>query len=171
MENGIFQQTFNCGSSGTACPALAFPNVLFTASGTRALGAAFPGALTPVRDYTGISLPLTTQLVRGMIQDFVNPLVLRRRLLTIEHQLPGGNMSLSPLRGLYLFSRGQHLPVFVDTNLGPTTGTQSYAVLNAPPVTRWQAPSTTVPWYPGGAVALTASSPHQRAISSPAIAS
>ncbi|MGD1098320.1 MAG: hypothetical protein ABSB35_40850 [Bryobacteraceae bacterium] len=67
-----------------------------------------------------------TQLAHGATQDFVNPLV-REGELTIEQQLPG-NMSVSVG---YLMSRGLHLPVFVDGNLGPTTTTHTYKVLNA----------------------------------------
>jgi Carboxypeptidase regulatory-like domain/TonB dependent receptor len=138
VENGIYQQTFNCGSPA-ACPGLAFPNILFTPPGPTP-AAPFPGALTPV--VTPISLPLSTQLVRGMTRDFVNPLV-HEGDLTLERQLPG-NMSLS---AGWLFSRGLHLPVFVDTNLGPAVGTKSYAVLNS---SGGLANTVTVPWYPAG---------------------
>ena len=139
VENGIFQQTFNC--SPTSCPGLAFPNVLFTPPGP-APTAPFPGALTPT--VTSFSLPLTTQLVRGMTRDFVNPLV-HEGDVTIERQLPG-NMSVS---AGWLFSRGLHLPVFIDTNLGPAVGTHTYAVMSAPS-NGTVANTVTVPWYPAG---------------------
>jgi hypothetical protein len=138
VENGIYQQTFSC-SSGTACPALTFPNVLFTPPGP-APAAPFAGALTPLT--TPISLPLTTQLVRGLTRDFVNPLV-HEGDVTVERQLPG-NMSLSVG---WLFSRALHLPIFVDTNLGPAIGTHTYGILNA---SNQIVSSTTVPWYPAG---------------------
>ena len=141
VENGIFQQTFSCASpqprpvracrSPTCCSLL--PD--------RALTAPFPGALTPT--VTPISLPLTTQLVRGLTRDFVNPLV-HEGDVTIERQLPG-NMSL--VRRVGCSAAALHLPVFVDGNLGPAIGTKTYAVLhpngtlaNIPPV----------PWYPAG---------------------
>jgi outer membrane receptor protein involved in Fe transport len=137
VENGIYQQTFNC--LPTTCPGLAFPNVLFTPPGP-APAAPFPGALTPT--VTPFSLPLSTQLVRGMTKDFVNPLV-HEGDFTVEHQLPG-NMSIS---AGWLFSRGLRLPVFVDTNLGPPVGTKTYAVLQPNGTLAQIAP---VPWYPAG---------------------
>ena len=60
-----------------------------------------------------------------MTTDFVNPLV-HEGELTIEASLPG-NMSVSVG---YVFSRGLHLPVFVDANLAPATTTHTYAVLH-----------------------------------------
>jgi TonB dependent receptor len=121
VENGVFQQTFNCVPS--TCPALTFPNLIFTPPGG-APTAPFPGALTP--QVTPFTPPAGTQLSHGATQDFVNPLI-HEGELTVERQLPG-NMSIS--LG-YLFSRGLHLPVFVDGNLGPTTGTHTYDILNA----------------------------------------
>ena len=105
------------------CPALTFPNLIFTPPGG-APQAPFPGALTP--QVTPFTPPSATQLAHGVTQDFVNPLV-HEGELTVEKQLPG-NMSLSVG---YLFSRGLHLPVFVDGNLGPTTATHTYQILNA----------------------------------------
>ena len=126
VENGVYQQTFNCSPSPTSasyCPALTFPNVIFTPPGG-APTAPFAGALTP--QVTSFVPPSATQLSHGVTQDFVNPLV-HEGELTAERQLPG-NMSLS--LG-YIFSRGLHLPVFVDGNLGPTTATHTYDILNA----------------------------------------
>ena len=45
----------------------------------------------------------------------------------IEEQLPW-NSSFS---ASYIFSRGLHLPVFVDANLAPPVGTHTYDVLNS----------------------------------------
>ena len=45
VENGVFQQTFNC--TPATCPALTFPNVIFTPPGGAPV-APFAGALTPV---------------------------------------------------------------------------------------------------------------------------
>jgi hypothetical protein len=121
VENGVFQQTFNCAP--TTCPALTFPNLIFTPPGG-APQAPFPGALTP--QVTPFTPPAGTQLAHGVTQDFVNPLV-HEADLTVEQQLPG-KMSLSIG---YLFSRALHLPVFVDGNLGPTTTTHNYQILNS----------------------------------------
>jgi hypothetical protein len=121
VENGVFQQTFNCVPS--TCPALTFPNLIFTPPGG-APTAPFPGALIP--QITPFTPPAGTQLAHGVTQDFVNPLV-HEADLTVEQQLPG-NMSLSIG---YLFSRAQHLPVFVDGNIGPTTATHTYQILNS----------------------------------------
>jgi hypothetical protein len=69
----------------------------------------------------------------------VNPLV-HEGDLTLEHQLPG-NMSVS---AAWLFSRGLHLPAFVDANLAPATTTHTYAVENASGAV---AQTITLPWY------------------------
>jgi hypothetical protein len=144
VENGIYQQTYSCTTPTTAapiatCPGLTFPNVLFTPPGPTPQ-APFSGALTP--QVTPVSLPLLTQLIRGLTSDFVNPLV-HEGDLTIERQLPG-NMSLSVG---WLFSRGLRLPIFVDANLGPAIGTKSYAILNS---SNQLASTVSVPWYPFG---------------------
>ena len=126
VENGVYQQTFNCSPLSTSanyCPNLTFPNVIFTPPGG-APTAPFPGALTP--QVTPFTPPSAAQLSHGVTQDFVNPLI-HEGELTVEKQLPG-NMSVS--LG-YLFSRGLHLPVFVDGNLGPTTSTHTYDILNS----------------------------------------
>jgi len=134
VENGVFQQTFNCVPS--TCPALTFPNVIFTPPGG-APTAPFPGALTP--QITTFSPPAGTQLAHGVTQDFVNPLV-HEGEFAVEKQLPG-NMSIS---ASYIFSRGLHLPVFVDGNLGPTTATHTYQVLNS---TGNVVDTDVEPWY------------------------
>jgi len=99
--------------------------------------APFAGALTP--QVTPFTPPAGTQLAHGLVPDFVNPLV-HEGEFTIEQQLPG-SMSLS--LG-YLFARGLHLPVFVDSNLAPATATHTYDILNA---SNAVAQSITVPWY------------------------
>ncbi|MGD0772678.1 MAG: carboxypeptidase regulatory-like domain-containing protein [Candidatus Solibacter sp.] len=121
VENGVFQQSFNC--TPTTCPTLAFPNIIFAAPGP-ALAAPFPGALTP--QVTTFTPPSATQLARGMSPDFVSPMV-HEGEVTFERQLPG-SLSASVA---YVFSRGMHLPMFVDSNLKPSTGTKSYDVLNS----------------------------------------
>jgi Carboxypeptidase regulatory-like domain/TonB dependent receptor len=121
VENGVFQQSYTCLPS--TCPGLTFPNLLFTPPGPPP-AAPFPGALTP--QVTPFSLPLATQLVHGVQPDFVNPLI-HEGDLTIEKELPG-HMSFS---AGYVFSRGLHLPSFVDANIAPATTTHTYDVLNS----------------------------------------
>ena len=139
VENGIYQQTFTCSPLSTAsnyCPALTFPNVPFLPPGPT-VGAPFAGA-TPTR-VTPFAPPAAGQLTRGLTHDFVNPLV-HEGDVTIEKQLPG-NVSIS---GAWLFSRGLHLPVFVDANLAPATTTHTYAVLDT---TGTATQKFTLPWY------------------------
>ncbi|HEV2448026.1 MAG TPA: TonB-dependent receptor, partial [Candidatus Sulfopaludibacter sp.] len=119
VENGVFQQTFNCTVS--TCPALAFPNVIWTPPGPP-LAAPFPGALTP--QVTGFTPPALTQASRGQVPDWVNPRA-HEGDVTVERQLPGG-ISAS---AAYVVSRGLHLPIFVDANLAPSTGARSYDIL------------------------------------------
>jgi len=134
VENGVYQQTFNCTPS--SCPGLAFPDLLFTPPGATPQ-APFSGALTPV--VSSFTAPATTQLTHGLTRDFVNPLV-HEGEVTLEHQL-GGNQSIS---AGWLFSRGERLPVFVDANVAPTTQTHTYDVLTS---TGGVAQTVTVPWY------------------------
>ena len=134
VENGVYQQTFNCIPS--TCPALTFPNVIFTPPGGTPV-APFPGALTP--QVVPFTPPSTTQLTHGLVPDFVNPLV-HEGELTLETQLPGHqSFSIG-----YLTSRGVHLPVFVDANLAPASTTHTYDVTNnSGAVTQ----AVTVPFY------------------------
>src|SRR5580704_13619525 len=134
VENGVYQQTFKC--TPTSCPALTFPNLIFTPPGATPQ-APFAGALTP--QVTPFTPPAGTQLAHGLVPDFVNPPV-HEGEFTIEQQLPG-NMSFS--LG-YLFARGLHLPVFIDSNLSPSTSTHTYDILTA---SNSVAQSITVPWY------------------------
>lgn len=136
VENGVYQQTFNC--TPKTCPALSFPNLIFTPPGG-APSAPFVGAITP--QVVPFTPPSTTQLTHGLVPDFVNPLV-HEGELTLETQLPG-RQSVSVG---YLTSRGLHLPVFVDANIAPATTTHTYDVLSAPSggtVTQ----AITVPFY------------------------
>ena len=121
VENGVYQQTFNC--TPTTCPTLAFPNVIFPAPGAP-LAAPFTGALTP--QVTTFAPPAATQLTHGLVPDFINPMV-HEGDITFERQLPG-NTSFS---AAYVFSRGMHLPMFIDGNLAPSTSTKSFDVLSA----------------------------------------
>jgi outer membrane receptor protein involved in Fe transport len=121
VENGIYQQQFNCPPASACAPT--FPNLIFTPPGA-APSAPFPGAVTP--RVINTNPPLGVLATHGAANDFVNPLV-HEGELTIERQLPG-DLSLS---ASYVFSRALHLPVFVDANLAPATSTESYAILNA----------------------------------------
>ena len=134
VENGVIQQSFNC--LPTTCPALKFPNVIFTPPGATPQ-APFAGALTPL--VVPFTPPAGTQTTRGQSPDWVNPLV-HEGEVTVERQLPG-NMSVS---AGYIFSRALRLPIFVDTNIASSTTTRSYDVLNSAGAT---ASTFTVPFY------------------------
>ncbi len=134
-ENGVIQQTFNCNSPA-ACPALAFPNVIFTPPGPP-MAAPFAGALTP--QVTTFTPPAATQTTRGQSPDWVNPRA-HEGDVTVERQLPG-ELSAS---AAYVVSRGLHLPIFYDANLAPATTTKSYDILNSTGATTQ---TYTVPFY------------------------
>ncbi len=134
VENGVYQQTYNCGPT-TSCAPL-FPNVIFTPPGP-APAAPFPGALAPQVINTNPSLGALA--THGLTRDFVNPLV-HEAELTVEQQLPW-NTSVS---AGYLFSHALHLPVFVDANVMPTTATKSYAIMDSGGNV---AQTVTVPFY------------------------
>ncbi|HYW48208.1 MAG TPA: TonB-dependent receptor [Bryobacteraceae bacterium] len=121
VENGVFQQSFNC--TPTTCPALAFPNLIFPAPGPP-LAAPFPGALTP--QVTPFTPPALSQLARGQVPDFVNP-VAHEGEVTFERQLPG---SIAASVG-YVLSRALRLPQWVDANLAPATASKSYDILSS----------------------------------------
>jgi hypothetical protein len=139
VENGVYQQTYNCGPTASCAPT--FPNLIFTPPGP-APAAPFAGALAPQVINTNPSLGALA--THGLTPDFVNPLV-HEGELTIEQQLPG-NLSVS---AGYLFSHALHLPVFTDANIWPTTATASYNVMADMAGTVAQ--TITVPWYAGGA--------------------
>lgn len=134
VENGVYQQTFNCNP--TSCPALSFPNLIFTPPGP-APQAPFAGALAP--QVVPFTPPSTTQLSHGLVPDFVNPLV-HEGELTVERALPGAQS----ISASWLFSRGLHLPVFVDANIAPATTTHTYDILDP---SGSLAQSITLPFY------------------------
>ncbi|MBV8847750.1 MAG: TonB-dependent receptor [Bryobacterales bacterium] len=138
VENGVYQQQFVCGSPA-ACPSLTFPNVIFAPPGP-AMQAPFPGALTP--QVTTFAPPAGTNVVHGLVPDFVNPLV-HEGDVTFEKQLPM-NMSFT---AAYVVSRALHLPIYVDANVGAPVGTRSYDVTNLAGVTQ---STLTMPFYPAG---------------------
>jgi hypothetical protein len=135
VENGVYQQTFNC-TSPSACPALTFPNVIWTPPGPTP-AAPFPGALTP--QVVTFTPPAATQVTRGMSPDWVNPRT-HEGEVTLERELPG---ALSGSIG-YVVSRSLHLPIFYDANLAPSTTTKSYDILNSSGATT---ETYTVPFY------------------------
>jgi hypothetical protein len=139
VENGVIQQTFNCTPTGAAgCPALTFPNVIWTPPGS-APAAPFTGALTP--QVVAFTPPSATQVTRGMAPDWVNPRA-HEGDVTVERELPG-ELSASVA---YVVSRGEHLPIFYDANLAPSTTTKSYDILTS----AGQVSQTyTVPFYTG----------------------
>lgn len=134
VENGVIQQTFNC--TPTTCPTLTFPNVIWTPPGAP-IAAPFAGAATP--QVITFAPPASAQASRGMSPLWKNPSAYSGDL-TYERQIMGG-ISVS---GAYVFSRGLHLPIFVDTNLAPATTTKSYDILTASGAT---SQTYTVPFY------------------------
>jgi hypothetical protein len=137
VENGVYQQTFSCTpTGGTACPSLTFPNVIWTPPGAKPV-APFTGALTP--QVVTFAPPAASQVTRGMSPDWVNPRS-HEGEVTLERELPG---SLSGSIA-YVVSRGEHLPIFADANLAPSTSTKSYDILSA---TGSTAETYTVPFY------------------------
>jgi hypothetical protein len=134
VENGVYQQTFNCNP--TTCPLLTFPNLIFTPPGAQPV-APFAGALTPrVVPFTPGGNTATT---RGQSPDWVNPMV-HEGEVAVEHELPG-NISIS---ASYVFSRALRLPIFIDSNIAPSTTTKTYDVTNASGVTQ---STLTEPFY------------------------
>jgi hypothetical protein len=134
VENGVIQQTFNCNP--TTCPALKFPNLIFTPPGATPT-APFAGALVPT--VVPFTPPSGTQTARGQAPDWVNPMV-HEGEVTVEHQLPK-NMSIS---GSYVMSRALRLPMFYDSNIAPSTSTRSYDVTDLGGATQ---STFTVPFY------------------------
>jgi hypothetical protein len=134
VENGLIQETFQCFANSACGPV--FPNVIFPPPGPP-LAAPFAGAAIP--QVVNTNPTLGTQVVRALAPDFVNPLV-HMGELAIERELPG-QFSVS---ATYLFSRGQRLPVFIDTNLAAATTTKTYDVTNASGNT---VSTVTVPFY------------------------
>lgn len=139
VENGVIQQTFNCSPLPTAtnyCPALSFPNLIFTPPGGAPL-APFAGALTP--QVVTFTPPALTQTTRGQVPDFANPRA-HEGDVVFEHQLTS-DMAIS---ASYIVSRGMRLPAFIDQNIAPSTTTRTYNVLTP---TGSLLRSITVPFY------------------------
>jgi len=134
VENGVIQQTFNCNP--TTCPVLTFPNLIFTPPGGAPI-APFAGALTP--QVVPFTPPSATQTARGQSPNWVNPMV-HEGEVAFERQLPG-NASIS---AAYVFSRALRLPIFIDSNIAPSTLTRTYDVTNTAGATQ---STITEPYY------------------------
>lgn len=134
VENGVIQQTFNCNP--TTCPALTFPNLIFTPPGGAPL-APFAGALTP--QIVPFTPPALTQTARGQVPDFANPRA-HEGDVVYEREL-SNDMAIS---ASYIVSRGMRLPAFIDQNIAPSTTTRTYNVVT-PSLTPIR--SITVPFY------------------------
>jgi hypothetical protein len=125
VENGQVQLTYNCpanythpgnpgSSSAAAACAPMFPNIIFNAPGP-ALQAPFSGAVVPKSlNIDPSTLPLAGLAARGMVPDFLEPMV-HESEIGIERQLPG-NISASET---IMFTKGQHLPTCPDVNIAP----------------------------------------------------
>ena len=120
-----------------ACPALTFPNVIWTPPGprhgrsVRRRPDAAGDHLHPARRHSGDARPGRPT---GSIREPT------RATSPWNAQLPG-QLSASVA---YVVSRGLHLPIFVDANLAPSTTTKTYDILNASGAT---AQTYTVPFY------------------------
>ncbi len=134
VENGSFQQTYNCVPAN--CPALSFPNTIYTPPGATPT-AAYPGTLTP--RVTSFTPPSLSQTTRGQVPDWVNPAV-HEGEVTFERQIIS-NISFS---AGYVFSRGLRLPTFVDSNIAPSTTTRTYDITNLAGATQ---STVTTPFY------------------------
>ena len=140
VENGVFQQTFNCTGLTTSptCPQLTFPNVIWTPPGAP-LAAPFAGALTP--QVVTFTPPALSQASRGQVPDWENPARTRRRRdhrarTARRHQRIGG------IRG-----QPRRAPAHLRgcaTSRRPRT-TKSYDILNASGSVTAQ--TYTVPFY------------------------
>jgi hypothetical protein len=133
VENGVYQQTFNCYANYTSVTATVasiaacapvFPNIIFPALGP-ALEAPFAGAVVPKSINTNPSA--ATISFRGQAPDYLEPMV-NEANVAVERQLPG-DISVS---AAYSFTRGQHLPVCDDANLAPPTSNITYNVIAGP---------------------------------------
>jgi hypothetical protein len=135
VENGVFQQTFSF-SNPTSAGAPMFPNLIFTPPGP-APASPFSGAAAPAVVNTNPAL--STQTIRGLTADFVNPVVHMGELV-LEREL-GWRSSIS---ASYLMSRGLRLPSFTDANLAPTSATKTYDITDSTGAT---VSTVTVPFY------------------------
>ncbi len=141
-ENGVYQQQFNVNALTApnspyvtvANAATGTPNRAFQQSGSYAAYAPqggvpefTPPGPAPVNQVTGAptpavatGLPASVLSARGLSPNFNNPFS-HSYDLTVEQQLP----LHSTLTMAYVGNRGMRLPVFVDTNVDPTSAVTS----------------------------------------------
>jgi hypothetical protein len=145
VENGVFQQQYNAGPTTTWGPSNL--NVLFTPPGP-ALAAPFAGAHTPVIDPNAGSASLAALSIRGLDPNFKNPRA-QSFDATVEQELPG-HFSVS---AGYVGNFAQFLPIFIDTNVAPSTAPMVYDLLDASGTTT---KTISVPWYTARKTTATA---------------
>ncbi len=161
-ENGVYQQQFNVSAltspntpyvNITGAPA-GQPNRAFQQSGTYAANAPkggvpefTPPGPAPVNQVTGAPNPavdtglaLGSIAARGLDPNFKNPESISWDL-TVEQKLP----LHSTLTIAYVGNRGLRLPIFVETNVDPSTAvTRNYVFLPA----GGSAVNIPIPYYP-----------------------
>ena len=140
-ENGVYQQQFNVtattnpnspyvAASATCAPTPGTNRCLVqsgaypTYAPQGGIPAFTPPGPAPINQVTAAATPATNPglpasvlSARGLSADFQNPFS-HSFDLTVEQQLPLG----STLTMAYVGNRGMRLPVFVDTNVDPTSG-------------------------------------------------
>lgn len=126
FQNGVFQQAFSFGPTNCAAPI--FPNLVFSPPSTAPLRPPAPGLPTPVVQPPppGCVLNPSAAVVTTLAPDFANPLV-HQADLVVEYEL-AKDWSVS---ASYLMSRTNRLPLFLDSNVAPATGTVSYQIGDA----------------------------------------
>ena len=126
FQNGVSQQAFRFTPNNCAAPI--FPNVVFPPPPGAPLGPPAPGLPAPVVQAPppGCVINPSASVVTTLTPDFVNPLV-HQAEANVEYQFaPDWTVSAT-----YLLSRSNRLPVFLDSNVAPATGTVSYAIGDA----------------------------------------
>ena len=155
-ENGVYQQQYNVNAAANpnspyalvASPAAGAPNRAFQQSGAYATYAPqggipefTPPGPAPMNQVTGVAtpavstgLPLSVLSARGLDPNFLNPQSMSFDL-TVEQALPlHSTLSIG-----YVGNRASRLPIFVDTNVDPTSAVtrnyQYYASATSGPIT------------------------------------
>jgi hypothetical protein len=146
--SGLIEQRFICTPAQSPCTALTFPNVLFNQYAVQ------PAAPFNISGLPANQQPLTPTVlnpsgnncsgnptceIRGISPDTRRPSAYEVEA-AYEQQLPG-NISIT---ASYVFTRGIHLPTYLDANLEPNTATKTYDVVNGTGATQLQ---TTVPLF------------------------
>jgi hypothetical protein len=126
FQNGVSQQAF--GFQPSDCAAPLFPNLVFPPPSTAPLGPPAPGLPVPTVQPppSGCAIDPRGAAVTTLAPDFANPLI-HQADLAVEYQL-GDDWTVS---ASYLLSRGNRLPIFVDSNVAPAIGEVSYEIRDA----------------------------------------